>query len=76
MEIYPEEYICEKCGHAEEFSKEEHMELREMLSENEELKTTKKDLPLFFECHMCHEGIMKPRNYSGSEGFIVPNLDF
>jgi hypothetical protein len=25
---------------------------------------------------MCHDGIMKPKNYQGPEGFVIPILDF
>jgi len=47
-----------------------------MFCRNIELRIDKKDLPLFFECHMCHDGIMKPKNYKGQDGFVIPTLDF
>lgn len=75
MSIYPRRYICGHCGYQQVFNKKAHKRLRRMFRENDELKVEKKDLPLFFECHMCHEGIMKPKNYQGLEGFIIPTLD-
>lgn len=72
---YPRRYICDSCGYNQVFSKKRHKRLRIMFRLNEELSIEKKDLPLFFECHMCHEGIMKPKNYQGPDGFIIPTLD-
>jgi hypothetical protein len=72
---YPRRYICDGCGYQQVFSKKAHKRLRGMFCGNVELRIEKKDLPLFFECHMCHDGIMKPKNYKGPEGFIIPTLD-
>jgi ssDNA-binding Zn-finger/Zn-ribbon topoisomerase 1 len=72
---YPRKYICDNCGYQQVFTKNAHKRLRRMFCPNEELRIEKKDLPLFFECHMCHDGMMKPKNYSGPEGFIIPTLD-
>ena len=63
---YPRKYICGNCGYKQVFSKKAHKRLRGMFRLNEELAVDKKDLPLFFECHMCHDGIMKPKNYRGA----------
>lgn len=75
MSIYPRKYVCEECGYQQVFNKKTHKRLRRWFGRNAELKYDKKDLPLFFECHMCHDGIMKPKNYKGPEGFIIPTLD-
>lgn len=75
MNIYPRKYVCGSCGYQQVFNKKAHKRLRTMFRLNEELVVEKKDIPLFFECHMCHDGIMKPKNYKGPDGFIIPTLD-
>lgn len=72
---YPRRYICDNCGYQEAITKNAHKRLRRMFCKNVELTRDKKDLPLFLECHMCHEGLMKPKNYKGPDGFIIPTLD-
>lgn len=75
MNPYPRKYICANCGYEQVFNKKTHKRLRAWFGRNDELKYDKKDLPLFFECHMCHDGVMKPKNYQGPEGFVIPTLD-
>jgi hypothetical protein len=72
---YPRKYICGNCGYEQVFSKKAHKRLRMMFRLNDELVIDKKGLPLFFECHMCHDGLMKPKSYKGPDGFIIPTLD-
>ena len=75
MNIYPRKYICDNCGHQEAYNKKAHKRFRIMFRKNDRLQQ-RKDIPLFFECHMCHDGVLKPKNYKGPEGYVIPILDF
>ena len=65
---YPYVYMCTQCKDRFEEPFEVSKEYERQLKGLFEVKS---DLPLFFECHFCHDDEMKPIGYQGSPSFIV-----
>lgn len=69
---YPYFYECSECKRnfkpkppPIELTQDDERELKEDFG-------IKSDLPLFLECYLCHQVILKPRGYTGKPSFIVP----